>query len=498
MHNAFLPKPHIVSTVSSDIPGDPQGRAGDGDVPRVVLFMRSGRNRELLVETLGESYDVATTTDVETLDTSFDCCVFDTAEFSRVAGTMQSRRETSDPVFLPFVLLVPDEADDRATSDAWQYVDDVIRLPVERQALLTRIGNLVERRRTALQLAEREAELQRTVEDLSLKEQAMDEAPVGITIAESGGKDNPLVYVNNEFEALTGYDSAVLGEDCRFLQGPETDEASRAKIRKALNAEEPVALDILNYRRNGRGFWNRLEIAPVRGDDGTVEKYVGFQTDITERKIRERRLEVMNRVLSHNLRNKMNVIEGYATLLREDVDGDSNALDRIDEATADLMGLAEAVRKIDMTLSRSEEAMGEIQLNERLVNVVTAIEERYPEASISLRVPDEPVVVTATGLVTAIEEAVENAVKHNDGTESRVEVTATIDGGWVTVEIRDNGPGIPEQEVRVLREGETALNHADRLGLWLMYWVVSKAGGEFSVREADPEGTVVSLSVPAE
>jgi signal transduction histidine kinase len=236
----------------------------------------------------------------------------------------------------------------------------------------------------------------------------------------------------------------------------------------------------------------------VRDDDGTVEKYVGFQTDITERKIRERRLEVMNRVLSHNLRNKMNVIEGYSELLREDTDADPVALARIDEATEDLMGLAEAVRKIDVTLSTSEETAGELRLDERLENVVNALEERYPDASVTLTTPGEPIVVSAPGLVTAIEEAIENAIKHNDAPEPRVEVTATVDDGWVTVEVRDNGPGVPEREVRVLREGETALNHADRLGLWLMYWAVSKAGGEFDVREADPGGTVVTLSVPTE
>jgi PAS domain-containing protein len=222
------------TTVSSDATRDSEERAGDSDVARVMLFMESGRNRELLAETLGDSYDVETTTEVEALDSSFDCCVFDTAEFNRVAGAIQSRRETSDPLFLPFVLLVPDGAGGRSVADAWQYVDDVIELPVDRRALLTRIGNLVERRRTAARLAEREAELRQTVEDLSLKERAMDEAPVGITITEGGDGDNPLVYVNEEFEALTGYGSAVLGEDCRILQGPgRTRRRGRRSARRS-------------------------------------------------------------------------------------------------------------------------------------------------------------------------------------------------------------------------------------------------------------------------
>ena len=82
--------------------------------------MDAGRDRDLLVETLGAQYEVGTTTDVETLDTDFDCCIFDYSQFNRVAGTVQSRRDTSEPVFLPFVLLIGEDVSDTATMDAWE------------------------------------------------------------------------------------------------------------------------------------------------------------------------------------------------------------------------------------------------------------------------------------------------------------------------------------------------------------------------------------------
>ena len=481
--------------------GSPTERAAEpGGEQRILLFMRAGRDRELLTETLSDRYRVETTTDVGTLESTFDCCVFDTDEFSRVAGTVQSRRKLSAPVFLPFVLLVGDEATERVAESVWEYVDDVIDLPVERAALVSRIDNLVQRRQTSLRLAERERKLEETVDDLRLKERAMDEAPVGITLAESGTENNPLVYTNAGFEEITGYASEAFGEDCRFLQGAETSPETKATVREALDAERPVSVDILNYRANGRTFWNGLTIAPLRDDDGTVTHYVGFQTDITDRKIRERRLEVMNRVLNHNLRNKMNLIEGHAELLRQDVDDDDalESLEVIAETTAGLMGIAESVRKVDHTLSTSASADTTVELTERLPELVSRFTDQYPDANIDLSLPDDdPLEVNVVGVVTAIEEGIENAIKHNDTPAPRVEVRISRPSeGWVRIEIEDDGPGIPDRETEVLSGGETSLNHADRLGIWLMYWVVKKAGGSFSVATPDSGGTVLRLLVP--
>lgn len=516
--------------INGDTPGEPSVSAGSSapDGERVLLFMRPGRNRDLLVETLSDRYAVEATTDVGALESTFDCCVFDAREFNRVAGTIQPRRALSSPVFLPFVLLVGDRSVAPAADNAWEYVDDVIDMPVRKTALRSRIANLVERRRTSLRLAERERKLADTVEDLRLKERAMDEAPVGITIAESGDGENPLVYANAGFEALTGYGPEIFGADCRFLQGEETDPDTRATLREAIDAERPVSVDVLNYRRNGQKFWNRLTVAPIRDDDGTVTHYVGFQTDITDRKIRERRLEVMGRVLNHNLRNKMNLVDGYTELLRRtlsdrglDDEGLRRPLDVIAETIDDLLGLAEAVRKIDRTLSDAA-AEPAVDLRDSLADIVSRMADRYPEATVELSFPDRlspadgsagadsadefddageagmPLRVAVTGLETAIEEGVKNAVKHNDGPHPSVAIRVERPApDWVAIEIEDDGPGIPDHETRVLEHGETSLTHADRLGIWLMYWVVNKAGGDFSVSTGDA-GTTLRLAVPVD
>jgi PAS domain S-box-containing protein len=119
--------------------------------------------------------------------------------------------------------------------------------------------------------------------ELFVKERAMDAAPIGIIITDSSLPDNGIVYANDEFERLTGYSEAeIIGDNCRFLQGEETDPAHVAEMREAIEAERPVTVELRNYRRDGTPFWNRVTVAPIDGGDDEVTNYVGFQRDITQ------------------------------------------------------------------------------------------------------------------------------------------------------------------------------------------------------------------------
>jgi PAS domain S-box-containing protein len=119
--------------------------------------------------------------------------------------------------------------------------------------------------------------------ELSVRERAIDEAPVGVTIADPSRADTPLVYVNDTFVELTGYPrEETLGRSCRFLQGPETRAEPVREMRAALDAEEPVTVELRNYRTDGETFWNRVSLVPLTDDRGEVEHWVGFQQDVTE------------------------------------------------------------------------------------------------------------------------------------------------------------------------------------------------------------------------
>ncbi|WP_395726349.1 PAS domain S-box protein [Nakamurella sp.] len=121
---------------------------------------------------------------------------------------------------------------------------------------------------------------------------AAQDASVAITVADVTAPDQPLVYANHAFERLTGYPAAdVLGRNCRFLQAGQHDPQERAAIRAAIADGRAVDSLILNYRRDGRAFWNEFHLSPVRNAAGRVTHYIGHQLDVTDRIEREQQLD---------------------------------------------------------------------------------------------------------------------------------------------------------------------------------------------------------------
>ncbi|MFD1632303.1 bacterio-opsin activator domain-containing protein [Haloplanus ruber] len=135
-----------------------------------------------------------------------------------------------------------------------------------------------------------------------LKERALDEAPIGITISDATNPDDPLIYVNDSFEGMTGYPpEEVLGANHRFLQGPETDPDRVSKLSEGIANDENTRVVLRNYTREGALFWNQVDISPILDEDGEVSHYVGFQMDVTERKAAQQQLETEREALDRLL-----------------------------------------------------------------------------------------------------------------------------------------------------------------------------------------------------
>jgi len=113
----------------------------------------------------------------------------------------------------------------------------------------------------------------------------MDNVPVGMAISGPAYQDNPIYYINETFETITGYQEAdLLGRNLRVLQGPETDSEPVDDIREALDIWAPVIVELRNYRKDGTPFWNRLALAPIADETGTISNWVGLQEDITQQR----------------------------------------------------------------------------------------------------------------------------------------------------------------------------------------------------------------------
>lgn len=126
---------------------------------------------------------------------------------------------------------------------------------------------------------------------MTLMQRALSTTVEGIAISDPSLPDNPLIYVNEGFEKLTGYTAQeVLGKNCRFLQGEPTDSVAAEEIRAAIKEQRPCVVELLNHRKDGTSFWNRLSITPVRNLEGKVTHFIGVQSDITNRKEAEEAL----------------------------------------------------------------------------------------------------------------------------------------------------------------------------------------------------------------
>ncbi|SFC19433.1 PAS domain S-box-containing protein [Marinospirillum celere] len=116
-----------------------------------------------------------------------------------------------------------------------------------------------------------------------LLELVVNESQDGIVIAEQEGDENILIYVNKGFEKLTGYTAdEILYQDCRFLQGNDSDQPALDEIRKAIREGKPCRQTLRNYRKDGSLFWNELSITPVYSDDDQLTYFIGVQKDVTE------------------------------------------------------------------------------------------------------------------------------------------------------------------------------------------------------------------------
>ena len=197
-----------------------------------------------------------------------------------------------------------------------------------------------------------------------LFEQAMAQTRMAICLCDPKLPDIPIVFANRAFRELTGYDEEdIIGRNCRFLQGPETDPQPVAKIRDAIVSEDVVVVELLNYRKDGTPFWNALHLGPIYDDRGELIYFFGSQWDVSDvRAARsdERHALEMARELSHRMKNMFAVISGivnvsgrehgiepYTTEINERIQALGRAYETtLDDAHRGDIGLGEAVQAI--------------------------------------------------------------------------------------------------------------------------------------------------------
>ncbi|WP_267163938.1 ATP-binding protein [Halovenus salina] len=234
--------------------------------------------------------------------------------------------------------------------------------------------------------------------------------------------------------------------------------------------------------------------SPVADGNDFQRGTVFVMRDVTQRQTREQRLEVLNRVLRHNLRNNATSIIGRAQLISDGQKTEA-AAEQIIETTQNLVGVAESARDIEnmMATTRPAETVAVSPIVEEVVSTLSS------EAEVTTALPAEATAaVSARPLTLVLSELVENAVEHNDADEPYAVVSADrTEDGALQIAVSDNGPGIPDHERAVLDAGEEdQLQHGSGLGLWAVHWGITQMGGRLAISENDPRGTTVTVTIP--
>ena len=202
-------------------------------------------------------------------------------------------------------------------------------------------------------------------------------------------------------------------------------------------------------------------------------------------------LQVLSRVFRHNVRNDLNVIQGYTDLLVDRVDDERSreCLETIRETTDDVVEISEKLRVIED--ASPAPPSGRVDLVAAVREATAGIDRA--DVALTVDAPAEAWVRADESIRYPIREVFENAVAHNDESVRRVDARVTENGSTACLEVRDNGPGIPDDERAVLRaEEETPLSHASSIGLWLVKWMSETQGGTVGFETSD-DGTTVRL-----
>lgn len=216
--------------------------------------------------------------------------------------------------------------------------------------------------------------------------------------------------------------------------------------------------------------------------------------DITDHIRQQQRLEVLNRVLRHNIRTNVQVIVAGTDYLA-DKNSESKAETVIRHAY-EIKNLSEQIRTAINLFEESRNEPQPMQLTPHLQECVSSIREEYPDVTIDCNLPSQNIYVDNI-LDVAFSHIIENAAEHNTNSDPTLWIETDLDDDYVRISVADNGPGISDRELSLLQRGtETPLEHGTGFGLPLSVWATDLAGGQLTFEENEPTGTIITIEVP--
>jgi PAS domain S-box-containing protein len=392
------------------------------------------------------------------------------------------------------------------------HFDGVLTLPLEPAPLVAQLSLILYAHRA---FAKR---YNSALEELHLNRRIFRSVTAGISVANATLPDMPLVYVNPAFEVMTGYAlEEVLGRNCRFLQGEDTDQPGLTAIREAIRDRRETTAILRNYRKDGTPFWNELSLSPIRNRQGEVTHFVGIQTDVTARvefeaALREsEKLAAVGRLASsiaHEINNPLESVMNLLYLARQTKD--HVEMQRyLNVADQELRRVA-LITAQSLRFYKQSTRPRAAQPAELLDSVLSMYAGQLENAHVKVTREDRAesaIVCLDSEIRQVLNNLVRNAIDAMRATGGRLRVRSRDATEWrtgargVLITVADTGSGMSRETQRNIYTAffTTKGIGGTGLGLWISGEIVNRHHGRLLVRSSQrPErsGAVFELFLP--
>ncbi|MES2889113.1 MAG: histidine kinase famiy protein [Pseudomonadota bacterium] len=344
-------------------------------------------------------------------------------------------------------------------------------------------------------------------------------------------EDNPIVFCNRAFCAMTGYGPQELnGRNCRFLQGTATDRNSVAAIRDAVERRQEISVEILNYRKDGSSFWNALFISPVFNQRGELVYFFASQLDVSRRRDAEealaqaQKMEALGQLtggISHDFNNLLQVMSGHLDVMRARMRLNKLSpadMERSVETIRSAVTKASTLTQQLLAFSRKQTLKGRVINLNAVTREMASLAQRTLGDAITLAYelgndlpnceldPTQLEVALLNLMVNSRDAMADGGVIRirTDVVEVHVsdrEAYAGLPvGRYVSLAITDNGEGIPPDVIaRVMDPFFTTKDEGKGTGLGLstVYGFAKQSGGTATIYSELGVGTTVRMYFPA-
>ena len=313
--------------------------------------------------------------------------------------------------------------------------------------------------------------------------------------------DGTVIEVNRtalEFGGLQREE--VVGQQFDDISWWTHDESVRSRLQEAIQTAANGEISRYETQVYGVNGLKTIDFSarPVDDANGTVTGIVVEGRDITGEEQQRQHLQVMQRIVRHNMRNDITKLRGWTQQLARTEDAATR------NAHAErVTGILDSWTKITSDLADIQRRIGSenglyptVSVEALIADLVDRKQSADPAATITVSPPEQSATAVPDIVGEAFDELVDNAIAATTGDSQEVVIDVECDDGWTYVSISDNGSGLPQTEASVLETGEeTPLTHGQGLGVWKVRMLIKQAGGDVSVDLSD-SGTTVRIQLP--